>query len=141
MNVSESLQHSIYHSFLRIASAVMALVLLFQSGLVNESTSKISRGTTAYLANAVGMSAQVTPTELNQYTAALTEKEQELKAREAALKEREIQVGLTGDSRSSETTTYILASILFVLLLLILLNYLLDYLRTEELVRAKTKSV
>jgi hypothetical protein len=78
------------------------------------------------------MSAGVAPTELNQYTAALTQKERELEAREAALAEREISVNLTTGTNSNERMTYILAAILFILLVLIVLNYLLDYLRTRE---------
>jgi hypothetical protein len=79
------------------------------------------------------MSASVTPTELNQYTAALTQKQRELEAREAALTEREIAVDIsTGGTVNSDTTTYILASILFILLVLIVLNYVLDYLRSRE---------
>jgi len=64
---------STYHSFLRVSSLVCALVLVFESGLVNEATIKVSTGTHEYLANAIGASASVEPTELNQITAALTE--------------------------------------------------------------------
>lgn len=125
-------QNSNYHRILRVSAVVSAIALVFVSGLVSDSTAHISRGTEAYLANAVGMSAAVRPTELNQYTAALTQKERELAAREAALKEREISVNLSGGGTSSDTTTYVLASVLFILLVLILLNYALDYLRSRE---------
>ena len=85
------------------------------------------------MANAVGMSVGVKPTELNTYTAALTQKERELEAREAALRDREISVNLSTDSnRETDTSTYVLASILFILLVLILLNYSLDYIRAKE---------
>lgn len=86
-----------------------------------------------YLANAVGASASVSPTELNKITAALTAQRTELESREAALREREIQVDLANNgSPSNDTATYVLASILFVLLVLILLNYALDYLRIKS---------
>ena len=52
--------------------------------------------THSYLANAIGVGASVQPTELNQYTAQLTERETALDAREAALREREIAVELSG---------------------------------------------
>lgn len=128
------MQFSIYHQVLRVSAIVGALMLVFQSGLISDTTAHISRGTEAYLANAVGMSASVAPTELNQYTAALTEKERELAAREAALREREIAVNLSseGQSPSNESTTYLLVGVLFILLLLIVLNYTLDYLRAKE---------
>jgi hypothetical protein len=85
------------------------------------------------MANAIGMSASVQPTELNELTAGITQRQQELDAREAALSEREISVGLsTSGSAGNDTAIYVLSSILFILLVLILLNYVLDYLRTKE---------
>tara|TARA_B100000508_G_scaffold91716_1_gene71549 strand:+ start:17585 stop:17998 length:414 start_codon:yes stop_codon:yes gene_type:complete len=133
------LEDTNYHKILRIASVVCAVVLVFESGLISESTSNISQGTHAYLANAVGMSVGVKPTELNQYTAALTEKERELEAREAALQEREIAVDLgRSGTAANETVVYLLASILFILLVLIILNYVLDYLRSKELAESQT---
>jgi hypothetical protein len=110
---------------------------LFESGVIHESTKLIALDTHQYLANAVGASASVNPTELNEITAALTAQKIALESREAALREREIQVNLTnGGSASNDTATYILASILFVLLVLILLNYTLDYLRMKDNRRA-----
>jgi hypothetical protein len=117
---------------------VTAFMLVFASGLVSNSTAIFYQNTEQYLANAIGMSASVKPTELNTYTAALTAKERELDEREALLKEREISVGLSGGSAGADRTTYILASILFILLLLILLNYVLDYLRSKEALEVKT---
>lgn len=125
-------QYTNYHRVLRVSAVVCAVALVFESGLLSESTAQISRGTEAYLANAIGMSASIQPTELNQYTAALTQKERELQAREAALREREISVNLPDGGASGDTTTYVLASVLFILLVLILLNYTLDYLRARE---------
>jgi len=86
-----------------------------------------------YVATAVGMSAGVKPTELNQITAALTERQRELDAREAALSEREIAVRLNSQpATATDYSTFVLSGVLFILLLLIVLNYVLDYLRTRE---------
>lgn len=123
---------STYHKILRVSSVVCALILIFDSGLIHKSTSLISENAQEYVSASVGMSASVQPTELNQLTAALTAKEQELAAREAALNEREIGVNISSPSTDSDASTYIIASILFVLLVLILLNYALDYLRMKE---------
>lgn len=133
------LEDTNYHKALRILAVVFAVVLVFESGLIDDSTAQISRGTHAYLANAIGMNASVQPTELNKYTAALTQKERELEAREAALREREIAIDLNdGGSPANNTVVYLLSSILFILLVLILLNYILDYLRAKELSEAQT---
>lgn len=127
-------RNSSYHSVLRISAVVCAFILMFVSGIIDDSTSKISVGTQEYLANAIGASASVQPTELNKLTAALTERQRDLDARESAIKEREIAVNISsGDGSSSDTATYVLASVLFILLTLILLNYALDYLREKEL--------
>lgn len=121
---------TMYHKVLRVSSVVCACVLAFQSGIFSQATAELSQNTGNYLANAVGMSASVAPNELNQYTAALTQKERELAAREAALEERELAIGgQTTANGSSDTTTYLLAGVLFILLVLILLNYTLDFLR------------
>jgi hypothetical protein len=136
--MSTSLRNSSYHRALRIAALVCAVVLLFESGLVRESTKGIASQTHLYLANVVGMSAGVQPTELNQLTAELTRKEKELLEREQALTEREITVGLRAGTATTDTATYLLASVLFILLVLIILNYTLDYLRLRELRDSKT---
>lgn len=126
-------QNSQYHRVLRVSAVVCAIVLVFESGLLSESTAVLSQNTHQYLASAIGINASVKPTELNQLTAAITQKERELAAREAALREREIAVGISsGEQAGVDTATYILASILFILLILILLNYTLDYLRARE---------
>lgn len=126
-------QNTTYHRVLRVSALVCAFVLMFESGLLSESTAAMSQNTHLYLANAIGMSVSVQPTELNQYTAALTQKQHELEKREVLLSEREIAVNLstTGGS-SNDTATYVLSSVLFILLILILLNYTLDYLRLKE---------
>ena len=128
--MAQAIQDSMYHRALRVSAVVCAFVLLFESGLVSESTAYLSMNTHQYLANAVGMSAQIEPTELNSLTAELTRQKKELDERESALKDREIAIGLNG--RPNETSTYVLASILFVLLVLIILNYTLDFLRARQ---------
>ena len=132
MMAAKFAQSSNYHRVLRVSLVVCALMLVFDSGLISKTTSELSNGTQSYLANAIGMTASVAPTELNQYTAELTAKEQELKNREAALKERELSIGLSESGEQNDYSTYLLASILFILLVLILLNYTLDYIRSRE---------
>lgn len=105
-------------------------MLVFDSGLISDSTARLSNGTQNYLASVVGMSASVEPNELNMYTAQLTAREKELNEREAAL--RELEIGLNEGGTANDYSTYVLASILFILLVLILLNYILDYIRSRE---------
>jgi len=61
----------------------------------------------------------------------LTQRQRDLDAREAALRQREIAIGLS-EGGGTDKSTYVLAGILFILLVLILLNYTLDYLRLKE---------
>ena len=136
------LEHTVYHKILRIALVVMACVLVFESGLMSDATAHLSDTTEQYLANVVGVSVGVAPTELNQITAALTEKEQQLAAREAAIaqREREIDVSISHGTNgaSVDTGTFILSSILFILLVLIVLNYVLDFIRATREARELT---
>lgn len=137
-----SMKDSNYHSILRISAIVFALVLVFDSGIINESTARLANGTQAYLATAIGVGASVQSTELNELTAELTSRQRELDAREAALREREIEVNINdGGVADGDYSTYILASILFILLLLILLNYTLDYIRLKEMQIGPEKTV
>lgn len=127
------MSESMYHSGLRIAVVVCTLLLVFDSGLVSNATAKLSDNTTSYLANAVGVSVGVAPNEFNQITAALTAREQDLNAREMAIAQREIEVQLQGGNATpTDTSTFILATILFILLVLIILNYTLDFVRQRE---------
>ncbi len=122
------LEHTLYHSMLRIAVCVMALTLIFDSGLIVAGTANLSSNTQLYLANAVGVNASVAPTEVNQLTARITELEGELKT-----KEREIAVNLNkNNSTAFDKSTFVFSIILFILLVLIVLNYALDYLRTRS---------
>lgn len=111
----------------------MALVLLFQGGLVSDATARMALGTQVYMANSVGVFVGVAPTELNQLTAEITAQKLALDAREQALSEREIAVGLDGGTTMDQlTTTYILSGILFILIVLILMNYVLDFMRARD---------
>lgn len=132
---------SMYHRVLRVAAVVAALLLLFESGLVHQSTAYLALNTHYYLAQAVGMSAGVEPNELNSLTAELTKQQRDLAAREAAISEREIEIGLASGQNPNETSTYVLASILFILLVLIVLNYTLDYIRAKQVRELNPKTV
>lgn len=135
--------NSLYHSLLRIATAVVAVMLVFEGGLLSPVTAQLADRTELYLANAVGVSVGVAPTELNQMTAALTARERELDERELALSEREIEVGLNegGSITGLDSGTFVLATILFILLVLIVLNYALDYARSRERLRLTQQNV
>jgi hypothetical protein len=125
------IQHSTYHRVLRVSAVICAFILLFQTGLVFKPTQQLSQHTQNYLANAIGMSASVEPTELNSLTAELTAQKLALSARESAVAEREIAVNLA-QGGPDQRATYVMAAILFILLLLIILNYVLDYLRSRN---------
>ncbi len=123
------LQQSTYHSLLRISSVVVAIMLAFVSGLFSPVTSQLADTTEQYLANVVGVTVGVLPTELNTKTAELTARERALEARELAVAEREIAVTVGGGGvvDGMRTDTLILATILFILLVLIVINYVLDF--------------
>ncbi len=135
--------NSLYHSLLRIASAVVAVMLVFEGGLLSPVTAQLADRTELYLANSVGVSVGVAPTELNQMTSALTARDRELDSRELAIAEREIAVGINdgGSIAGMDSGTFILATILFILLVLIILNYALDYARTKERLRLGQQNV
>lgn len=125
------IKQSMYHRVLRVSALTCALVLLFESGLISNSTAILSQNTHQYLANAVGVGASIEPTELNTLTAELTSQKLALQQREEALREREIDVGLA-ENGQQDKMVYILSGILFILLVLIILNYTLDFLRYRE---------
>jgi hypothetical protein len=126
------IEQTVYHKVLRVSAAVCAFVLLFESGLVDESTRTLSQNAHQYVANTVGVGASVRPNELNQLTAELTEQRQLLNEREAALREREIEVELATGGNTNQQSTYLVAALLFILLVLIVTNYILDYLRAQR---------
>lgn len=127
---------SMYHRILRVSALVLALVLLFVSGLISERTAQLAEHTQWYLANAVGVSVGVPENEYNTITTALTKREHELDQREEALLQREIDVGIrsSADSTvSSLDSTLLLSGVLFILLVLIVLNYVMDFLRARRI--------
>ncbi len=126
-----SMRHTPYHATLRVSAALVALGLLFVSGVVNQTTALIAEDAAQNIATAIGMSLGVTPNELNQITAVLTEREQQLNQRETAIRDREIELGLAAGSSGTDTSTYILSAILFILLLMIVFNYILDFSRNQ----------
>ncbi len=126
------LEFTLYHKILRISAAVLALTLVFQSGLLSQTTALMALSTQAHLANVVGVNVGVAPTELNTLTAGLTAKELALDARDRALTEREIAIGLNGQAGTQDTTTFIMGLTLFMVVLLLVLNYALDYLRARQ---------
>jgi len=121
----KSLQYTMYHSFLRVSAVVLAAVLVFDSGLLSTTTSRLSDATQLYVANAIGVTAGVPENDVNKLTARIAELEQ-------AATDREISVDLNSNTRSSDTSTFILSGILFILIVLIVLNYALDYARARE---------
>jgi hypothetical protein len=137
------IQDTLYHSVLRILGLTLALVLLFDSGVLVPATTKLSDNAQQYVANVVGVAASVEETELSTMTAALTEKETELKEREAALQEREIalRTNTVAEAGGEDISTYLLSVLLFILLALIILNYGLDFARyRKEVVRVSLQS-
>ena len=126
------LEFTIYHKILRISAVVLAVTLVFQSGMVSQTTALMTLSTQSYLANVVGVSVGVAPTELNTITAGLTAKELALDARDRSLTEREIAIGLNGQSGTQDKTTFIMGLTLFMVVLLLVLNYTLDYIRARQ---------
>ncbi len=124
------LEQTLYHSLLKIFAVVLAVVLVFDSGLLFPVTKQISTDTGQYLANSVGVTVGVAPTEVNQLTARITELEGQLEE----ANERQIAVNLnTEDGVSVDRSTFVLSAILFILLVLIVLNYALDFVRMRTL--------
>ena len=125
----KSLESSTYHSLLRVALLVCAFTLVFDIGLLNEATQKLSLNAQQYVAAAVGVRVGVAQNDVNVLTARITELETEL-----ARKEREIDVNVdkTASPAGPNTSTFVLSAILFILLVLIVLNYVLDYLRSRR---------
>lgn len=128
------MKDSLYHIVLRTSALTLALILLFDSGLLSSATAKISQNTQDYVANAIGMYAGVEATELNQYTAELTARDRVLTQREGEIAQREIAVNLAESGEATDYSTFIISLLLFVILVLIVLNYALDYIRERELI-------
>jgi hypothetical protein len=120
--------HSLYHKVIRTGLIVALLTLLFDGGFVFPITKHLSENTMTYLANSVGVFAQIEPNELNVITAELTKREQELNEREAAL--REIEAREFAKDRP-DYSLYVLSIITFILSVLIVCNYVLDWHRAH----------
>jgi hypothetical protein len=131
----KQMEKTLYHSFLRVAVVVVAFLVVFDSGILIEDTALLSNYTQMHLANVIGVSASVSPNELNQLTTRITELETELEK-----KERLIAVNVRDNPVSEiDKSTYILSVILFILLVLIVLNYALDYRRNRSVYPAYEK--
>lgn len=123
------LQSTLYHQFLRVSALALALVLLFDSGLVLPITKQLSTDAGYHVANVVGVTVGVAPSDVNVLTGRITELETELEA-----KERLIAVNVQNREQGGfDTSTFILSIILFILLTLIVLNYILDYVRVRKM--------
>ena len=123
------LEQTLYHSFLKVAACVFALVLVFDSGLLFAGTADISNLAGRHVASVVGVTVGVAPNEVNQLTARITELETELESKERLIAVDSRQKELVG---GIDTSTFVLSIILFILLVLIVLNYVLDFLRIRR---------
>lgn len=126
-----------------MAALSLTCTLVFVSGIAHPLTRDLTYVTEQYVANAltgVGASAAVEPNEYNTITAALTAQRTALDEREAALRERELNVGLSArdvnSSWDTEMVTFVNSVLLFIVLLLLLSNYLLDFRYRWRLVHA-----
>jgi hypothetical protein len=111
----------------------MAFVLVFDSGVLSSVTKQLSDSAISYVAS-VGSSvlANVPENEINTLTAQISARERELDAREALLREREIDARDFGTTGTTDYSTYIIGSILFVIILLLMLNYIMDWKRVQR---------
>ncbi len=121
------MRHSLYHKILRVSAVLVAVVLVFQSGVFLSGTEGLSLSTREYVANVIGISASIESTELNTMTAEFTKRMQELDERE-----REINARAEGGGSRVDYSDYILSTILFLLLILIVTNYVLDFVRARS---------
>ena len=126
--MANMMQATLYHQFLRVSALALALVLLFDSGLVLPITKQLSTEAGYHVANVVGVTVGVAPNDVNVLTSRITELETELEA-----KERLIAVNVQNQADGGfDSSTFILSIILFILLTLIILNYILDYIRVRK---------
>lgn len=139
------MHESMYHSVLRIAALVCAVVLAFDSGVFSPITRELSQNTQSYLAQSVGIGATVKQTELNAVTAQIAQRDRDLDAREAVIAERELEIGISNEplqtSGSNNISTYILSTLLFILIVLIVLNYILDFTRERRMLHEQKANV
>jgi hypothetical protein len=121
-----SIKHSTYHRVLRSSIVVTACVFAFASGAVVPDTRVLTLSTERYIANVVGMTASVEPTEINTLSGELAKRSDELDRRE-----REIDARARSDAFSNSSTLYVLTAILALQLVLIVTNYVLDFRRAR----------
>jgi hypothetical protein len=126
------LENSMYHKCLRVTTVIVAFVLMFVSGVVTETSARLSLSTQSYLANAVGVFVGVPENDVNRLTTRIAELEAQVVARDEAIRERDLAIGLQNGAGSTDTATYVLSGILFILLVLIVLNYALDFVRYRQ---------
>lgn len=129
-----------YHRFLRVSLIVSMFILLFDGGFVFPITKQFSDVTITYLASVgsgTGMYATVPENEINMLTAQISERERELDARDAALREREIATRAFEGDDMPDYSTYIISTILFILTVLVILNYAMDWARVRSIRYAK----
>jgi hypothetical protein len=108
---------------LRMSALMLAVVLLFVSGIVVPETRTISEDASQYLANVIGIQAAVLPNEYNTLNAQLEDKSKAIAAREIAVTLRE------QDTQESDTAVFVLSVLLALVLVLIIINYILDFRR------------
>jgi len=116
----------------------MTVVLVFDSGIISPLTATLSQNTYEYLGSVgTGVFAGVPENEINTLTAQISERERTLDAREAALREREIQTRPYDTSSDTDYSTYIISVILFIIIVLLVLNYIMDFTRIKKMTYEK----
>ena len=121
-----------YHRLLRISLLVSAIALVFESGLINQSTSYIAKGTHVYLANVINSPSQTVETKNNLYAIESSNEDKQSAALQEAAKEREVGPQASTEIIYNNRATYTLSIVVFMLLVLIILNYALDYIRSRR---------
>ncbi len=116
MSYSSNIPSSSYHSVLRISALLVALALIFESGLLSPATQSIVHTAGQQFATAI----EATNDNATYDEEALT-----------LVRNDNVTTSATTPSSLSEVT-FLLATSLFILLLLIVLNYILHYLRGRE---------
>jgi hypothetical protein len=130
-----------YHRFLRVSLVIVALLLVFDSGVLFPITKVLSDNTLQYLGSVgTGVFASVPQNEINTLTAQISERERALDARESQLQEREIAARRYETTSGPDYSTYIISFILFILSVLMVLNYAMDWTRVKQGYYAKQVS-
>jgi hypothetical protein len=119
---------TMYHRVIRTSLLVLALMLVFDSGILSPLSRELSKNAIQYVAQSVGVFAQIEPNEFNVITAELQKREQELANREATLRTIEAR---TFGGGSGDRSTYILSILVFILSVLVIVNYVLDWRRAH----------